>query len=101
MLLLVVDVFHEPAHVGRADGKCRIAALPVEVGQAGPLGFDPFRRIPFQLADECGHVKRFSKAAEKVNVVLDARAQVVFVTAPTRSILAADIHSLGTKTPKS
>lgn len=72
VLFLIGDVDADGLGMAGADGEGAVAVLPVEVGQVGNLGFDPWSGFAFQLFDQMSDRDRAAEPAEDVDVVGDA-----------------------------
>ena len=72
MLILIANVGDDCFCIGLADGKCRVARLPMEIGKLRGLGFNPFGGTGFHRLDHVGNSARARKAEEQMNVVFHA-----------------------------
>jgi hypothetical protein len=72
VFLLPINVTFQVRHVGRAQRKCTVTELPMEVRQAWFFDLNSFRRIPLQIAEEVLHFDALAEPAENMHVVLDA-----------------------------
>ena len=72
VFVLPRNVLLQGINMNRAKRERAVSVLPMEIRQPGLLGLDPFRRIPFQVANQGSDVDGLSQGTEKMNVILHA-----------------------------
>ncbi len=72
MLGLVADVGDDGFGVGLADGKGGVSGLPMEAGELGAFGFDPFGGTGFYRFHDFGNGAGAGKAKKHVDVIVDS-----------------------------
>src|SRR5690349_15275218 len=72
MLFLMADVVFRLLAVRRSHGEHPVAALPIELAEAGAKRFDEFRRFSLCLLDELDGRVLFAHVEEDMDVIVDA-----------------------------